>query len=225
MLKKNPIILEYGKKLDFSDLYEDKVLMFERKYYLFLFLIFGVVLPTVIPVYCWNEYVLTAFCSCVVFKVTIILHHFFTVNSLAHFFGNRPYDFRIRPAENRLVCYLSLGEGNHNYHHVFPYDFRSSPFHGWEYFNMGTALLEIANKFGLVYDLKKATPAMINEAIEKKGIKEIALFDEKRNLAFRIAFGIFDNIFANIFIWWWIWPFIAYKYFMGLPMFIWTYDT
>lgn len=82
MFKKEAKVIEAGKKLDFSDLYADRVLMFEKHYYIPLFTILGLVLPTLIPYVFFDENLWTAFYTCVVFRVTIILHHFFTVNSL-----------------------------------------------------------------------------------------------------------------------------------------------
>ena len=38
-------------------------------------------------------------------------------------FGMKPYDTSIGPVENMGVSVLALGEGFHNYHHTFPYDY------------------------------------------------------------------------------------------------------
>lgn len=217
MYKKEKKVLEAGKKLDFSDLYADRVLMFEKHYYIPLFTILGVILPTLIPYVFFEENLLTAFYGCVVLRVTIILHHFFTVNSLAHYSGLRPYDFRIKPAENRLVCYLSMGEGNHNYHHVFPFCYRSSQLSPLEYFNPGTMVIEFFRLLGLAYDFKTASPAMINEAIEKRGLKGKALFDNTGSFLYRVTYSIIDNILGMATVFWWIYPLFIYKYFKGLP--------
>ncbi|KAH9402687.1 hypothetical protein TYRP_015436 [Tyrophagus putrescentiae] len=65
-----------------------------------------------------------------------VLHYLYTVNSVAHHFGYSSYDYCIRPTENRLIAYISLGKRYHNYHHTFPTDYRSSGNEKlWEQFN------------------------------------------------------------------------------------------
>ena len=44
----------------------------------------------------------------------------FAVNSLAHRFGSRRFATRDASRNNRLVSFLTLGEGWHNNHHRFP---------------------------------------------------------------------------------------------------------
>lgn len=48
------------------------------------------------------------------------------VNSVAHMWGQRPYDAHINPSENWLVSIGAHGEGWHNYHHTFPFDYKTS---------------------------------------------------------------------------------------------------
>lgn len=38
--------------------------------------------------------------------------------------GYRPYDKKINPVENVVVAVVAMGEGWHNYHHVFPCNFK-----------------------------------------------------------------------------------------------------
>lgn len=44
-------------------------------------------------------------------RYVAVLHFTWLVNSAAHMFGNKPYDTRMGPAENRLVSLLAMGEG------------------------------------------------------------------------------------------------------------------
>ncbi len=54
--------------------------------------------------------------------------------SFTLFFNNTgPYDKNINPAENKSVNWFTLGEGYHNYHHVFPYDYSTGEY-SWEVF-------------------------------------------------------------------------------------------
>ncbi|RWS10392.1 acyl-CoA desaturase-like isoform X2, partial [Dinothrombium tinctorium] len=72
--------------------------------------------------------------------------------------GYRPYDVNIAPRENKLVSIGVAGEGFHNYHHTFPWDYSTSE-GGWSIcFNLSTAFLDLAALLGWVYDRKKVSP-------------------------------------------------------------------
>lgn len=64
------------------------------------------------------------------------------------------------PVENMFVSFVAVGEGWHNYHHAFPWDYRAS-----EYgtpLNLTGTLIDLLAKFGAVYDRKTATPNMVS---------------------------------------------------------------
>ncbi|MCP6116884.1 hypothetical protein NL387_26720, partial [Klebsiella pneumoniae] len=92
-----------------------------KKYYLILMPIACFFLPTVIPVYFWNESWINAFFVATLFRYTFILNVTWLVNSAAHKWGGKPYDKNIKPSENISVSVFALGEGFHNYHHTFPW--------------------------------------------------------------------------------------------------------
>lgn len=77
----------------------------------------------------------------------------FFVNSVAHMYGKRPYDKRISPVESLPVAIGALGEGWHNYHHVFPWDYKTGEL-GDYMFNISTAFIDGMAKIGLAYDRK-----------------------------------------------------------------------
>ncbi|CAG2119444.1 unnamed protein product, partial [Medioppia subpectinata] len=110
MLKKRPEVIKNGQKLAFDDLLDDWVVRYQHKLYYPLVVLFGFAVPTLIPYYCWSESLLTAFLVCGCLRTVVVLHHLFTVNSVSHFWGDRPYNNEMRPTENRLVVYLSMGE-------------------------------------------------------------------------------------------------------------------
>lgn len=64
------------------------------------------------------------------------------------------------PTENYFVSAISGGEGYHNYHHSFPWDYRAAELGHFNY-NGTTGLLDFFAKFGWVYDMKVAKPEMI----------------------------------------------------------------
>ncbi len=63
---------------------------------------------------------------------TIALYHAtYTINSLAHRWGSRPYATRDDSRNNGLLALITLGEGWHNNHHFYPGSTRQG-FRWWE---------------------------------------------------------------------------------------------
>lgn len=64
------------------------------------------------------------------------------------------YDFRkISPVESLGVAIAALGEGWHNYHHTFPWDYKAAEL-GKYGVNLTTMLIDFFAKIGWAYDLK-----------------------------------------------------------------------
>ncbi|CAG4971582.1 unnamed protein product [Parnassius apollo] len=145
-------------RLTSFDLLADPVVRIQKRFFIPLFALLNVILPIWIPVYCWNESLINSFVVSFVTRFTLNLNIAFSVNSFAHLWGNRPYDRFIKPSENKLVSIAALGEGWHNYHHVFPWDYRTSELGR---FNISTNFIDAFAKIGWAHDLKAATSSMI----------------------------------------------------------------
>lgn len=124
-------------------------------------------LPTLIPVYFWNEDPLISLFVCYFGRSIVALNGTWSVNSAAHLFGTRPFDKHILPAENWMVSFCSVGEGWHNYHHAFPWDYRASelgsPLNTTGYF------IDFLAKWGQVYDRRSASHNMIKNRVMRTG--------------------------------------------------------
>ena len=70
--------------------------------------------------------------------------------------------------ENPIVAFLSLGEGWHNFHHAFPYDYRTAEL-GIHVFNPTTAFLDFFGKLGWAYDFKMVTDETIKKRKKRSG--------------------------------------------------------
>ncbi|KAM6105085.1 LOW QUALITY PROTEIN: stearoyl-CoA desaturase [Pterocles gutturalis] len=158
LVRKHPDVHREGPELDLSDMKADKVVMFQRRYYKLVVLL-CFTLPTVVPWYFWDESIVISFFIPAILRYAIGLNATWLVNSAAHMFGNRPYDQHINPRENPLVSLGALGEGFHNYHHTFPYDYSTSEF-GWR-FNLTTAFIDLMCFLGLASDRKKVSKEVI----------------------------------------------------------------
>ncbi len=79
-------------------------------------------------------------------------HHItWSVNSISHMFGTRPYETTDEARNNVLVAILGFGEGWHNNHHAFP----KAAFlgHTWWQVDPGKWAIKIMEKLGWVWDV------------------------------------------------------------------------
>lgn len=222
MLKKHPEVLRMGKKLNTKDLDDEWIIRFQKRFFIPLFLIFGIILPTIVPYYVWDEDLLTSFYTCCVLRTVIVLHHLFTVNSVAHIWGFRPYNLYIGPAESRLTNYLAMGEGSHNYHHTFPQDYANCEKLWWEVFNPSTLFVDIAALLGLAHDLKKPSVEVVRGVVNRKGDPnyfERKLFRNK-SMRTRILRGLNDWSMGALVAGWAIYPPIIFKVLTDRPVFV-----
>ncbi len=99
---------------------------------------------------------LTAFLWGGLVRVFFLHHITWSINSICHFFGRRPFNSNDMSTNNWLLSVISFGEAWHNNHHAFP----SSPIHGLEKWQPDPAGLLIRGmaKVGLAYDLKEPSP-------------------------------------------------------------------
>lgn len=96
------------------------------------------------------------------------LHSTWFVNSTAHMFGYRPYNLKISPRENIFVSYGAFGEGYHNYHHTFPWDYATSEL-GYS-LNLTKHFIDLMARIGQAYDLKRADRSLV--ARHKKSVEK-----------------------------------------------------
>lgn len=164
--KKHPDVINKGRTVDMSDLLADPVVCFQRKFYIPLSFIWGFLIPAIIPYWFWNEYFITAFFVAGIGRYIILLHSTWAVNSVAHLYGYKPYNKKINARENLLVALFAVGEGFHNYHHTFPWDYSTSEF-GW-WFNPSTAFIDLMARLGLAYNLKSVSSDTIRKVRENR---------------------------------------------------------
>ncbi|XP_046592300.1 stearoyl-CoA desaturase 5 isoform X2 [Neodiprion lecontei] len=170
MVERHPEYLRRQKELDLSDIIADPVVMFNRKYENELYIMFCFVIPTAVPVIFWGETLLHAILTQCFIRYVLILNAIWSVNSFAHLWGHRPYNRVINPAENSIVSLVACGEGSHNYHHTFPWDYKASE---WPYmrFNVTTLCIDAFSKMMWAYDLREASPAFVQKVMEEIGDK------------------------------------------------------
>lgn len=161
LCRKHPDVKSKGKQIDLSDLYADPIVRLQHRYYLQSIFVFCFALPTLIPYLLWGESFYNAFYICALLRYCITLHATWLVNSAAHMWGRRPYDATINPSENRGVSFWALGEGFHNYHHTFPWDYATSEL-GYD-LNLTKLFIDFFAAIGWAYERKVVTPEMIKQ--------------------------------------------------------------
>ncbi|ETO36451.1 stearoyl-CoA desaturase [Reticulomyxa filosa] len=134
-----------------QDLLDDPVVTFQLRYYPYLVFVFRILIPLYTGYWISGSWRIGLF-----FNVCEMwchsLHHTFLVNSAAHlpWCGYRPYNDEILPTEASVVIVAALGEGHHNFHHVFPQDYATSEL-GWNRtFNPSKAFIDLGAWLGWV---------------------------------------------------------------------------
>lgn len=187
LLKKDKRVFEAGTKLNYDDLWADWVVCLQEKYNPWGQFFFCFFFPAIVAKYFWNESFVAALFLCGFLRYVLVLHATWLVNSAAHFYGYTPYDPAIPPRENWFVSIWAVGEGWHNFHHAFPYDYATSEYGVMKQFNPTKGFIDLMANIGLVKERKRALGvwAKIKENREKD---EVAMA-EKADDASKVVAG------------------------------------
>jgi stearoyl-CoA desaturase (delta-9 desaturase) len=92
-------------------------------------------------------------------RVLVVHHITWSVNSICHLWGTRPFRSSDESRNNPIVGVLALGEGWHNNHHAFP----TSARHGleWWQFDSSWLMIKSLEKVGVVRDVRVPSMARI----------------------------------------------------------------
>lgn len=147
--------------------------------------IFGIAMPVASAVFVlgetwWNAYFIMFFV-----RMLTTIHSAFLINSAAHMFGEKPYNDKIASSENTWVSIASYGEGYHNYHHSFPWDYAAGEL--GNKFNFTKKFIDVMAFFGQAYNLRTTSKDMINKTKERV----------KKNLMTREHAEILDAVTAR----------------------------
>jgi stearoyl-CoA desaturase (delta-9 desaturase) len=135
------------------DLTTDRVMMQIDQFYL-LWVLLGILLPAFgLGFYRgnWQGFFAGLIWGGLV-RICLMQHVTWSVNSVCHVWGARPFNSSDHSANNLAVALLSLGEGWHNNHHAFP----TSARHGlrWYQFDPSYLIIVTMNRLGLAWDLR-----------------------------------------------------------------------
>lgn len=147
--------------------------------------IFCFVLPTIVPVLFWNESWKISFISgCLRYVLSVNIT--WGINSVCHLWGYKPYDKSMGSRQSLFMALTALGEGNcamngtllsktiliisgwHNYHHCFPWDYKTAELSNYRT-NITSLFVDAMASIGWAYDLRTASPEMIKTRMDRSG--------------------------------------------------------
>tara|TARA_B100002003_G_C14107651_1_gene532767 strand:+ start:550 stop:1677 length:1128 start_codon:yes stop_codon:yes gene_type:complete len=143
-----------------KDLQKDKVVMWQHKHYLAIVLASNFGITAFLG---WlNGDILGMVLIAGVFRLVMVHHVTFFINSLAHFWGSQPYTDKNSARDNGVLAFFTFGEGYHNYHHIFEYDYRNG-IHWWQ-FDPTKWLIKGLSYAGLTSNLRTVPEERIEKA-------------------------------------------------------------
>jgi stearoyl-CoA desaturase (delta-9 desaturase) len=145
------------------DLQKDKLAWWQHQYYVPLAFAVGFGLPALIGyLYGGATAALGAFLMAGVARVVFVHHMTFCINSLCHWIGDRPYSTNCTARDSFLMALFTFGEGYHNFHHEFQYDYRNGV-KPWQ-FDPTKWSIWLLHKLGLVRNLRTVPEEKILKA-------------------------------------------------------------
>ncbi len=94
----------------------------------------------------------------------VVNHHVtFFINSLAHYWGSRPYTDENSARDNGFLAFLTYGEGYHNFHHICQGDYRNGI--RWYQWDPTKWMIAACARVGLASNLKRVPDFRIQRAL------------------------------------------------------------
>jgi stearoyl-CoA desaturase (Delta-9 desaturase) len=162
------------------DLQKDRLAWWQHQYYVPIAVFMSFVLPTAVGwLYGGPVAALGAFLIAGVARIVFVHHMTFCINSLCHWIGDRPYSSKCSARDSFLMAIFTFGEGYHNYHHEFQYDYRNGirPWH----FDPTKWTIWLLSKCGLVSRLRTVPEEKILRARIEEQEHRIREHLESRN--------------------------------------------
>jgi len=142
------------------DLSEDPIVRWQARYYAWIGLGVAMGIPLVVGLL--TGHLLGCLLIGGVLRIVVSHHGTFFINSLCHMVGHRPYSTEHSARDSAVMAVLAFGEGYHNYHHSFPFDYRNGV-KVWQ-FDPAKWTIWTLSRVGLARDLRRAPEAAVLKA-------------------------------------------------------------
>lgn len=150
----------YSDYSNCRDLQKDKVVMWQHRHYLAIMLSANFGVPILLG---WlNNDIWGMLLLAGVFRLVVVHHVTFFINSLAHIWGRQPYTDKNSARDNDILAFFTFGEGYHNFHHIFEYDYRNGI--RWWQFDPSKWLIRGLSFVGLAKNLRRCPEERIEKA-------------------------------------------------------------
>ena len=153
-----------SNEADFSnarDLQRDPIVMWQDKHYVALTTFMNLGLPILLGL--WHGDIIGTVLLVGLLRLVVNHHVTFFINSLAHYWGTRPYTESNSARDNGFLAFLTYGEGYHNYHHIFQTDYRNGI--RWYQWDPTKWFISLCEKLGLASNLVRVPDFKIQRAI------------------------------------------------------------
>ncbi|MDE3055073.1 MAG: acyl-CoA desaturase [Verrucomicrobiota bacterium] len=144
-----------------SDLMRNRLLRFQHDYYGLCFFFSNAIVFLTAGFICgdyWGAFLYTWW-----FRLLLLHHTTWCINSLAHYWGTQNYSQEHSAVDNYIISLITYGEGYHNYHHTFAYDYRNGI--RWFHFDPSKWLIWLLSRVGLARDLKRVDVERIDKQL------------------------------------------------------------
>lgn len=148
---------DYG---NVRDLQRNKIVAWQHKYYLPLCIVTNFGIPIVLGLI--HGQMLAMLLSVGVLRLVLNHHFTFLINSLAHIWGKRPYSDQNSARDNGILAFFTYGEGYHNFHHIFEYDYRNGI--KWWHYDPTKWLIKACSYLKLTTQLRTSPEERIEKA-------------------------------------------------------------
>ncbi len=140
-----------------SDLSADPLVQLQHRFFVPIAILMGFILPMGIASI-WGD-PLGGLIIAGALRIALNQQLTFCINSVCHMLGGRPYSETQTARDNWVTALFTYGEGFHNFHHQFMFDYRN----GIRFYHFDPAkwLIKSLALLGLAKDLKRATPKQI----------------------------------------------------------------
>jgi len=156
LVQKNKEVIQAGKELDLSDLLADPLVRFQKRYDPFWNLLWCFGVPA-IAAYMMGDHWINGLLIPGAFRYLFVLHSTWCVNSVVHTIGDsKPYNPSHATTESGFVSVIAVGEGWHNWHHAYPWDYAAAELDWWRQWNPTKLAIDIAAFFGWAWGRKRA---------------------------------------------------------------------
>ena len=154
------LVTDHKKAEDFSnipDLVADPWIRWQHQFYISIAVFMGFVVPFGLGYAVGHPWGFVLWAG--LFRVVLVHHSTFLVNSLAHTIGRRPYLRAISARDSIVTAFLTFGEGYHNFHHRFATDYRNGV--GRAAWDPTKWLIRGLEMMGLAWDLRAVSTERI----------------------------------------------------------------